>query len=110
MQRRALLLLRGSLFSWLFGSLLGSWFLGRLLGGLLCLLGLLSLRLLWLLGFLGLLNLDNLVASSSLSRGSSHLESSLGDSTLEGNANLDSSLGSINLVVGTDVLEDGLAG
>merc|ERR1719477_166153 len=118
--------------SWLLGGLLGSWFLSsllcwllgsRLLGSLLWLLsGLLGSRLLssllWLLGLwllslldlLWLFSLDNLVGSSSFSGCSGHLESSLGNSTLEGQADLDSSLSSINLVVGTDVLEDGLAG
>merc|ERR1712061_716599 len=96
--------LLGSLL-WLL-SLFGSWLLGSLLG----LLWLLCLRLLCLLDFLWLLHLDHLVGSSSLSRSSGHLESSLGNSTLECQADLDSSLGSINLVVGTDVLEDGLAG
>merc|ERR1711892_1392104 len=101
--------LLGSLFgSWLLSNLLGSWFLGSwLLGGLLgllCLLGSSLLCLLWLL------NLDNLIGSSSLTRCSGHFEGSLGNSTLEGQTDLDGSLGSINLVVGTDVLEDGLAG
>merc|ERR1712007_55571 len=120
-----LLLLGGSLLgSWLLSSLLGSrflgsWFLGSflwllsLLGNrLLCLLDLLGLLGLWflcLLDLLWLLSLDNLVGSSSLTRSSGHLEGSLGNSTLEGQADLNSSLGSINLVVGTDVLEDGLA-
>merc|ERR1739844_818716 len=107
----SLLLLRGSLLGgWLLGSFLGSWFLGSLLW-LLSLLGCRLLCLLDLLGLLGLwlLSLDNLVGSSSLTRCSGHLEGSLGNSTLEGQADLNSSLGSINLVVGTDVLEDGLA-
>merc|ERR1711997_681208 len=114
-----LLLFWGSLLgSWLLGSLLGSWLLGSLLwllsllgSRLLCLLdllGLLGLWLLCLLDLLGLLSLNNLVGSSSLTRSSCHLEGSLGNSTLEGQADLNSSLGSINLVVGTDVLEDGL--
>merc|ERR1711870_212406 len=94
----ALLLLGGNLL----GSFLGSWFLGSLLW-------LLGLWLLSLLDLLRLLSLDNLVGSSSLTRCSGHLEGSLGNSTLEGQADLNSSLGSINLVVGTDVLEDGLA-
>merc|ERR1719225_1171257 len=125
----ALLLLGGSLLgSWLLGSLLGSRLLGGFLGSgflgsllwllsllgsrLLCLLDLLGLLGLWLLSLLDLLwllCLDNLVGSSSLTRCSGHLEGSLGNSTLEGQADLNSSLGSINLVVGTDVLEDGLA-
>merc|ERR1711972_450534 len=115
-----LLLLWGRLLgSWLLGSLLGSRFLGSLLwllsllgSRLLCLLDLLGFLGLWLLSLLdlfGLLSLDNLVGSSSLTRSSCHLEDSLGNSTLEGQADLNSSLGSINLVVGTDVLEDGLA-
>merc|ERR1712203_130380 len=115
-----LLLFWGSLLgSWLLGSLLGSrllgsflgsWFLGSLLwllsllgSRLLCLLDLLGLLGLWLLSLLdllGLISLDNFVGSSSLTRSSCHLEGSLGNSTLEGQADLDSSLGSINLVVG----------
>merc|ERR1739838_1225401 len=96
----------------LLGSFLGSllWLLGSWLLCLLDLLGLLGLWLLNLLDLLWLLNLDNLEASSSLSGCSGHLECSLGNSTLEGHADLDGSLDSINLVVGTDVLEDGLAG
>merc|ERR1719295_1523955 len=111
-----LLLLGGSLLgSWFLSSLLGSRLLcgllgSRLLGGLLCLLGLVGLWLLWLLSSLGFLNLDNLVASSSFAGGSGHLEGSLGNSTLEGHADLDSGLSSINLVVSTDVLKDGLTG
>merc|ERR1719477_103525 len=102
--------------SWLLGGLLGSWFLSSLLCWLLgsrllsSLLWLLGLWLLCLLDLLWLFSLDNLVGSSSLSGCSGHLESALGNSTLEGQADLDSSLGSINLVIGTDVLEDGLAG
>merc|ERR1739838_1046093 len=105
--------LLGSLLSGLLGSrllssrLLSSRLLGSFLGSLLWLLG---SWLLCLLDLLWLLNLDNLEASSSLSGCSGHLESSLGNSTLEGHADLDGSLDSINLVVGTDVLEDGLAG
>merc|ERR1719187_262796 len=116
----------------LWGSLLSSWLLGSLLGRLLCgllcwflcsllcwflsllscgLLGsLLSLWLLCLLDLLWLLDLDNLEAASSLSSGLSSLECSLGDSTLEGKTDLSGSLGSIHLVVGHNVLEDGLAG
>merc|ERR550517_678077 len=105
-----LLLLGGSLLgSWLLSSLLGSSLLGSWLLCLLDLLGLLGLWLLCLLDLLWLLSLNNLVGSSSLTRSSCHLEGSLGNSTLEGQADLNSSLGSINLVVGTDVLEDGLA-
>merc|ERR1712141_784050 len=114
----ALLLLGGSLLgsllgSRLLGSFLGSWFLGSLLWLLSLLgsrlLGLLGLWLLSLLDLLWLFSLDNLVGSSSLTRCSGHLEGSLGNSTLEGQADLNSSLGSINLVVGADVLEDSLA-
>merc|ERR1711990_820437 len=110
-----LLLFWGSLLgSWLLGSLLGSRLLGSFLGSwflgsLLWLLSLLGLWLLSLLDLLWLLSLDNLVGSSSLTRSPCHLEGSLGNSTLESQADLNSSLGSINLVVGTDVLEDGLA-
>merc|ERR1712050_338022 len=112
---------KSSMYLLLFGcSLLGSGFLGgllgsRLLSGLLggrllgSLLWLLGLWLLSLLDLLWLFSLDNLVGSSSLTRCSGHLEGSLGNSTLEGQADLNRSLGSINLVVGTDVLEDGLA-
>merc|ERR1719225_1950714 len=111
----ALLLLGGNLLgSWLLGSLFGSRLLGSFLGSwflgsLLWLLSLLGFRLLCLLDLLWLLSLDNLVGSSSLTRCSGHLKGSLGNSTLEGQADLNSSLGSINLVIGTDVLEDGLA-
>merc|ERR1711899_53596 len=105
----SLLLLWGSLLcswllcSWFLGSLL--WLLSLLCSRLLCLLDLLGLLGLWLLSLLDLLwlfSLDNLVGSSSLTGCSGHLESSLGNSTLEGQADLNSSLGSINLVVGTD--------
>merc|ERR1712141_259198 len=116
MQYHEALLLLGSR---LLGSFLGSWFLGSLLwllsllgSRLLCLLNLLwflGLSLLSLLDLLWLLSLDNLVGSSSLTRCSGHLEGSLGNSTLEGQADLNSSLGSINLVAGTNVLEDSLA-
>merc|ERR1712088_324225 len=78
---RNLLLLGGSLL----GGLLGS----RLLGGLLGLGSLLGSGLLGSLGLLGLL-------------GSHHLP--------EGELDTDGSLVSLNLVVGNDVLEDGLAG
>merc|ERR1719483_1572859 len=94
--------------SGLLGSLL--WLLGLLGSRLLCLLDLLGLRLLGLLDLLWLDNLDKLVVSSSLTSGSGHLESSLDNSTLEGQTDLDGSLGSIDFVVGNNGLEDGLAG
>merc|ERR1712244_49540 len=110
-----LLLLRGSLLCWLLGSLLCSRLLSSRILGFLGSFGLLSLWLLglWLLSLLSLLWLlyfNKLVRTSSLSRGSGHLKGSLGNSTLECKADLDRSLGSINLVVGTDILENGLAG
>merc|ERR1712106_278305 len=88
-------------------------FLAFLAAGFFCLLDLLDLlglRLLCLLDLFWLDNLDKLVRSSSLTSGSGHLESSLDNSTLEGQTDLDSSLGSIDLVVGNNGLEDSLAG
>merc|ERR1719242_637993 len=82
---------------------------GGLLGGLLCLLGcglLGGLRLLCL-GLLG----GQLEASCSLlasSGGSHHLLG--GDHLPQGELDAHASLGGIHLVVGNDVLEDGLAG
>merc|ERR1711988_1192609 len=107
-----LLLLGGSLLGGLLGGrlLLGGGLLGgRLLSGLLGgrLLGLLGGGLLDLLDLLGLLNLDQLVAAGVLALSGGHLEGSLGDSPLEGEPDLGSGLGSIDLVVGDDVLEDG---
>merc|ERR1712223_1588078 len=109
-----LLLGGGFLGSRLLSGLLGSGLLGLLGGGLLCHLlgsgllgGLLGSGLLDLLDLLGLLNLDQLVAASVLALGGGHLEGSLGDSPLEGEPDLGGGLGSIHLVVGDDVLEDG---
>merc|ERR1712154_263567 len=76
-----------------FFSLLCSWFFG-----------LDSLHLLWLL------NLHQLEASSSLAALLGHLQCSLLDSSLQGHAEVLTSLGSVHLVVGADVLQDGLAG
>merc|ERR1712223_283969 len=106
------LLLGGGLFGGrLLSGLLGSRLLGLLGGGLLG--HLLGSRLLGgllgsgLLDLLGLLNLDQLVAASVLALSGRHLEGSLGDSPLEGEPDLGGGLGSIHLVVGDDVLEDG---
>merc|ERR1711994_378594 len=80
--------------------LLGSWLLGLLGGGL-------------LLGgslLLGLLNLDQLEAPGSLAALLGHLQGSLLDASLQGHAEVLSGLGGVHLVVGADVLEDGLAG
>merc|ERR1711992_486908 len=129
----SLLLLGGSLLGGLLGSgLLGSWLLGSwllcggllgcllglssgllglggLLGGLLGLLG--SRLLLGLNGLGGLWLLSELEGSSSLLASSSSSDDSLGgDQLLQGEPDTSSSLGSVNLVVGTDVLQDGLAG
>merc|ERR1712045_88417 len=134
----SLLLLGGNFLGWLFSSwLLGCWLLGRWLlgcwllggrllglsGGLLCgllglggllhwLLGLLSSRLLLGLDGLGSLwFLSELEGSSSLLTSSSSSDDSLGgDQLLQGEPNTSSSLGSVHLVVGTDVLQDGLTG
>merc|ERR1712242_365733 len=85
-------------------SLLGSRLLcSRLFGSSL---GLLSSRL--LLGSLGLLS--QLEAACSLAGLLGHLEGSLLDTRLECKSEVDSSLCGINLVVGADVLEDGLSG
>merc|ERR1712012_1368296 len=109
------LLSSGLLGSWLFGS---SWLLGSLgfLGSWLLssrLLSLLGSRLLlgglWLLGsrLLG----GQLEGSSSLLTSSSGSNNSLGlNHLLESNPDSGLGLGSINLVVGADVLEDGLSG
>merc|ERR1712080_815492 len=119
---RDLLLFGSSLLGGLLGSLLSGLFSSRLLScfpcwllssgllGSLRFLGFLGLGLLGLLDLLWLGNLDNPVLASSLARRSDSLESPLSHSPLEDQAHLDSSLGSINLVVGADVLEDGLAG
>merc|ERR1712038_987655 len=116
-----LLLLGGSLLSGLLSCrLLGSRLLGGL-GLLSCgllgsLLGLLSSRLLLgLLGGLGLLSLGllggQLEGSSSLFASRSGSDESLGGNhLLQGQPDSGGSLGSINLVVGADVLQDGLAG
>merc|ERR1711881_473652 len=118
-----LLLFGSSFLSWLLGRLLSGGLLGSLLSGLLGLLSLGFLSLLNLLGLLSFLSLgllclldllsldgDKLEFSSSLSRSSGLRQSSLGKSTLEGETDLDGGLGSVHLVVGHDVLEDGLAG
>merc|ERR1719443_1370334 len=109
-------LLGGLLSCWLLGSrLLSCWFLGsRLLGSLWLLSCRLLGSLLWFLGswllclwFLG----SKLEGSCSLLSSSSSRDKSLGGNQfLEGKSNSGRSLGSINLVVGTDVLEDGLSG
>merc|ERR1712226_1622749 len=108
--REDLLLLGGSLLGGLLGGLLGCRLLGGLLGsgllGSLGLLGLLGLRLLGL-GLLG----GQLEASCSLLASSSGSNILLASNQLpEGELDTDSSLGSVNLVVGNDVLQDGLAG
>merc|ERR1712088_419651 len=104
---RLLLLLGCGLLGWCLCSLLGSSFLG-LSGGLLDLLCLWLLGL-WLLLSLGLLG--ELEGSSSLLTGGGGSHDGLGgDQLLEGEPDTSGSLGSINLVVGTDVLQDGLAG
>merc|ERR1719360_96975 len=96
-------LLSGLLGSRLLSGLLGGGLLSGLLDG-----GLLSLRLLGL-GLLDLLSLiSELVAASSLARGLSHLQHTSGDFTLQGHTQMDGGLSSINLVVGTDVLQDSL--
>merc|ERR1712203_102066 len=118
-----LLLLGGSLLcSGLLGSLLGSRLLSsgllsrllgsRLLGSLLSsglLSSLLGSGLLGLLGLGRLLSLHQLVAAGVLAAGSSGLECTLGNSPLEGQPDLDGSAGSVDLVVGDDVLDDGSA-
>merc|ERR1711988_2033730 len=100
-----LLLGGGLLCGRLLSGLLGGRLLGLLSGGLLghllgsgLLGGLLGSGLLDLLDLLGLLNLDQLVAASVLA---------LSGGPLEGEPDLGGSLGSIHLVVGDDVLEDG---
>merc|ERR1712165_400076 len=123
--REDLLLLGGSLLGGLLGGLLGCRLLGGLLGSwLLCgLLGLGSLLGSGLLGSLGLLGLlglgllglgllgGQLEASSSLLASSGSGNNLLGSDHLpEGELDTDGSLVSLNLVVGNDVLEDGLAG
>merc|ERR1712079_593256 len=107
-----LLLLWCSLFGGLLCHLLGRSFLGRGLFGRGLLLGS-SLLLGWSLslglgfGFLS----GQFEGSSSLLTGSSGGHDSLGgDELLEGDPDTATSLGSVHLVVGTDVLEDGLAG
>merc|ERR1711970_546182 len=104
------------LWSSLLSSFLGCWFLGSLLW-LLCLLGSWLLGLLDLLWLLGLWLLSLRLLGGQLERSSSLLASSscgnnlLGSNhLLESKTDTDSSLGSINLVVGHDILEDGLAG
>merc|ERR1719391_957252 len=103
-----LLLLGCGLLGWLLRGLLGL-LGGRLLGGLrlgsLWLLGLLCLGLLglWLLG--GQLEAScSLLASGS---GSHHLLG--GDHLPQGELDTHAGLGGVHLVVGNDVLEDGLA-
>merc|ERR1711944_29046 len=89
----SLLWLSGLLSSWLLGGL---WFLCS---------GLLGCWLpLWLF------NLDKLEFTGSLSALLGHLQGSLLDSSLQGKTQMLTSLGSIDLVVGTHVLEDGLTG
>merc|ERR1712108_124402 len=88
----SLLLLGGSLLGWLLGLLCG-----RLL------LGLNGLGSLWFL--------SELEGSSSLLTSSSSSDDSLGgDQLLQGEPDTSSSLGSVHLVVSTDVLQDGLTG
>merc|ERR1719412_3418403 len=101
-----LLLLGCGLLGWLLRRLLGCRLLGSLWLGSLGLLGLLCLGLLglWLLG--GQLEAScSLLASGS---GSHHLLG--GDHLPQGELDAHASLGGIHLVVGNDVLEDGLAG
>merc|ERR1712038_1758106 len=98
-----LLSLSGSLlggFLSLSRGFLGSWLPGLLSCGLLSF-GLLCFR------FLG----GQLEGSGSLlTSGSSSHDSLGGDQLLQGEPDTSASLGSINLVVGTDVLQDGLTG
>merc|ERR1739844_394865 len=100
------------------GSLLGSRLLGGRLLGLLSsrllgrLLGLLGSRLLLggLLGLGSLWLLSQLEATGSLlTSGSGSHDSLGGDELLQGEPDTSGSLGGVNLVVGTDVLQDGLA-
>merc|ERR1712018_528212 len=87
------------------GGFLGSWLLGLLSSRLLSF-GLLSFGLLCF-RFLG----GQLEGSGSLlTSGSSSHDSLGGDQLLQGEPDTSASLGSINLVVGTDVLQDGLTG
>merc|ERR1719427_1564814 len=129
--------LGGSLLGWFLSRLLGrllgcllGWFLSRLLGRLLgcllgwllcsflgwflvcllCLLGLLCLLLFWLLCLLLLCYFGQLEGTRSLSGFPCWFKSSLSKSTLKSQANLDGSLGSIDLVVSNDVLENSLTG
>merc|ERR1712141_488789 len=83
---------------------------GSLLGG--GLLGLLSSRLLLCLdGLGGLWLLSQLEGTGSLlASGSSSHDSLGGDELLQGEPDTSGSLGGVNLVVGTDVLQDGLTG
>merc|ERR1712018_998437 len=103
-----LLSLSGSLlggFLSLSRGFLGSWLLGLLSSRLLSF-GLLSFGLLCF-RFLG----GQLEGSGSLlTSGSSSHDSLGGDQLLQGEPDTSASLGSINLVVGTDVLQDGLTG
>ena len=125
------LLFRGSLFS---GGLLGSLLSRGLLGSLLCcgllssllnrllglfgsrlldllnLLGLFGLDLLDLFDLLGFLNLANLEFTSSLASLLSFDDGSGSKSLPEGKFQGSSNFGLVNLVVGHDILEDGLAG
>merc|ERR1712121_68891 len=95
--------------SWFLGSLLSSWLLGLLGSWFLSSLSLLSSRILRLLS-LGLLSWE-LEGSSSLLASSSSRHQLLGsEHLLERQTDTNSSLGSVHLVVGHDVLEDGLAG
>merc|ERR1712038_882725 len=90
------------------GSLLGGFLSlsSGLLGSRLLSFGLLSFGLLCF-GFLG----GQLEGSGSLlTSGSSSHDSLGGDQLLQGEPDTSASLGSINLVVGTDVLQDGLTG
>ena len=122
MWQKNLLLLRGSLLSCgllggllccgLLGSLLCCGFLGSLLGcGLLCgLLGSGLLSLLDLFGLLGLGLLDFLSLLGFLNLSSLELTSSLASGLSLDNGSGSKSLPEANLVVGHDILEDGLAG
>merc|ERR1711934_847634 len=106
MWQKNLLLLGGSLLSC---GLLGSLLCCGLLGSLLCC-GFLGSLLSGLLSLLGFLNLSSLELTSSLASGLS-LDNGSGSKSLpEGKLQGSSSLGGVNLVVGHDILEDGLAG
>merc|ERR1719251_350020 len=100
---RSSLLLGSSLFSGGLGLLNWSLFDDLLLGGSLWFLGLGGLRL----GLLG----GELEGSSALLSGGSSSDNRLGfDQLLESNPHTTGGLGSVHLVVGADVLQDGLTG